>query len=74
MRLVCISDTHSLHRHIAEVPDEDVLIHAGECLGAGLLDNLEDTSVEINGLRFWGSPWTPTFMDWAFMMDRGKPL
>lgn len=117
MRLVCISDTHSLHRHIPHVPAGDVLIHAGDCLGAGTLDNvkdlndwlgtlphqhkiviagnhdwvfqearsfaiealtnatyLEDSGVEIDGVRFWGSPWTPTFMDWAFMRDRGKPI
>jgi len=42
MRIVCISDTHSLHRRIPEIPDGDVLIHAGDCLGAGTLDNVED--------------------------------
>lgn len=35
---------------------------------------LEDGGVEIDGLWFWGNPWTPTFMNWAFMLDRGKPL
>jgi len=117
MKLVCISDTHSLHRHIPEVPDGDVLIHAGNGLGQGTLENiedlndwlgmlphrhkvviagnhdwafqempgearaalsnavyLEDSGVEIEGIRFWGSPWTPTFMDWAFMLERGEPL
>lgn len=117
MRLVCISDTHSLHRRIQDIPDGDVLIHAGDCLGQGTLDNiqefnewlatlphqriiviagnhdwafqetpelvrsaltnaiyLEDSGIEIDGIRFWGSPWTPTFMDWAFMLDRGEPL
>ena len=117
MRLVCISDTHSMHRRITDLPEGDVLIHAGDCLGAGTLQNvedvndwlgtlphrhkiviagnhdwvfqeapdlaraaltnaiyLEDDGIEINGLRFWGSPWTPTFMDWAFMLDRGQPL
>ncbi|KXS54831.1 MAG: metallophosphoesterase [Marinobacter sp. T13-3] len=117
MRLVCLSDTHSLHRSIPEIPDGDVLIHAGDCLGAGTLDNVEDlndwlgtlphrhkiviagnhdwvfqqapelarealtnatylqdSGIKINGIRFWGSPWTPTFMDWAFMLERGQPL
>ena len=27
---------------------------------------LEHTSVEINGLTFFGTPWTPYFYDWAF--------
>jgi Icc-related predicted phosphoesterase len=35
---------------------------------------LEDSGIEIEGARFWGSPWTPTFMAWAFMLERGKPL
>jgi len=117
MKLVCISDTHSLHRRMLEIPDGDVLIHAGDCLGAGTLDNvedlndwlgtlphkhkiviagnhdwvfqeapdfarealtnatyLEDSGTEIEGVRFWGSPWTPTFVDWAFMLDRGQLL
>ena len=41
MRLVCISDTHSMHRQVV-VPDGDVLIHAGDCLGVGTLEELED--------------------------------
>ncbi|KPQ28552.1 MAG: putative phosphoesterase [Marinobacter excellens HL-55] len=117
MKLVCISDTHSMHRRIQVIPDGDVLVHAGDSLGQGTLDNieelndwlgtlphrykiviagnhdwafqetpelaqqaltnaihLEDSGIEIEGVRFWGSPWTPTFMDWAFMLDRGEPL
>ncbi|WP_248237286.1 metallophosphatase domain-containing protein [Marinobacter bryozoorum] len=117
MRLVCLSDTHILHRRIPEMPDGDALIHVGDCLGAGTLDDvrdlddwlgslphahkiviagnhdwafqeagefarqaltqaiyLEDSGMEIDGLKFWGSPWTPTFLDWCFMQDRGAPI
>lgn len=42
MKLVCISDTHSLHRRIPDIPDGDVLIHAGDCLGQGTLENVRD--------------------------------
>jgi Icc-related predicted phosphoesterase len=28
----------------------------------------------LGGLRFWGSPWTPRFHDWAFNLDRGRAL
>ena len=35
---------------------------------------LEDSGIEIDGVRFWGSPWTPNFMDWAFMLDRDELL
>lgn len=35
---------------------------------------LNDTGVEINGLRFWGSPVTPWFYDWAFNRNRGEAI
>lgn len=31
---------------------------------------LEDSAVDIAGLRIWGSPWTPWFHDWAFNAPR----
>lgn len=30
---------------------------------------LEDSGCEIAGLKFYGSPWTPLFFDWAFMLS-----
>ena len=33
---------------------------------------LENESVEIEGLKIWGSPITPTFGDWSFMKARDK--
>jgi Icc-related predicted phosphoesterase len=39
--------------------------------GARLLIN---ETVEIEGWRFFGSPWTPTFYDWHFMRDRGPAI
>jgi Icc-related predicted phosphoesterase len=33
---------------------------------------IEDAAVQIDGILFHGSPWTPTFgYDWAFNADRG---
>lgn len=32
---------------------------------------LEDSGVEVAGLRCWGSPWQPAFHDWAFNLPRG---
>lgn len=34
---------------------------------------LQDSGVEIQGVRFWGSPWQPWFMDWAFNLPRSGP-
>jgi predicted phosphohydrolase len=31
---------------------------------------LQDAGVEIDGVRFWGSPWQPEFCDWAFNLPR----
>lgn len=33
---------------------------------------LEDSSTEIEGLKLWGSPWTPTFNNWSFNRNRDK--
>lgn len=116
MRIVCISDTHRQHRRI-QVPDGDVLIHAGDFCGRGTLAEvedfnkwlgtlphaeciviagnhdlpfeeapeaarelityatyLEDSGIEIDGIRFWGSPWQPEFFNWAFNLPRGPAL
>ena len=35
---------------------------------------LHNTSVEIEGLKIWGSPYTPTFFNWAFNLDRGTEI
>ena len=35
---------------------------------------LEDSSCEIDGVKFYGSPYTPEFFNWAFNLRRGLPL
>lgn len=35
---------------------------------------LEDSFEEYEGLKIWGSPWTPTFYNWYFMKNRGPPI
>lgn len=32
---------------------------------------LQDGAATIEGVRFWGSPWTPWFFDWAFNAPKG---
>jgi hypothetical protein len=115
MRLVLISDTHGLHNTIKNMPEGDVLVHAGDFMNSGtnvlelisfnrwlgqqsfkhrvvcagnhdkyfesdpgtarsLLTNadyLENSEITIEGIRLWGSPYTPEFFDWAFMYPRG---
>lgn len=35
---------------------------------------LMDSSVETEGIKFYGSPWQPWFHDWAFNLQRGEEL
>lgn len=35
---------------------------------------LDDSSCEVEGLRLWGSPITPWFMDWAYNRQRGAEI
>lgn len=114
MRIIALSDSHTLHQRI-KVPDGDVLVVAGDMCGYGdfielskfnewlgtlphqhkiviagnhdrcfeehrrqsvkILSNalyLQDSSVTISGVSFYGSPWTPEFCDWAFMLPRSS--
>ncbi len=38
------------------------------------LSYLQDSGTEFEGLKIWGSPWTPTFYDWHFMKERGEEI
>lgn len=106
-RIVCVSDTHSQH-HGLNIPNGDILIHAGDFTGSGGAKSIADFNrwlgtlphphklvipgnhdldfesdlsshkfitnarlliheeVTVEGLRIFGSPWTPNFCDWAF--------
>lgn len=43
-----------------------------ETIAAYGITYLENESIEIEGLKIWGSPITPTFGDWSFMKARDK--
>jgi len=118
MKIIFISDTHTLHgQMLEEIPEGDVLVHCGDVSSRGVgseIDNflfwfsslphknkifiagnhdfgfeyrnttlqntlesikedgihyLQDSGIEIDGIKFWGSPWTPPFYNWAFMLE-----
>jgi Icc-related predicted phosphoesterase len=114
--VVALSDTHGYHRDL-EVPDGDLLIHAGDLTLSGRLEEvavfntflsglphphkvviagnhdwcfereperaralltaatyLEDEAVRVAGLKIYGSPWQPWFLDWAFNLPRGRRI
>jgi len=49
LRIVAISDTHAQHRAV-DVPDGDVLIHAGDMTRHGDLDEVRDLNDFLGGL------------------------
>lgn len=110
LRVVCISDTEGRHEDL-EIPDGDILIHAGDFTNWGELAEvqkfdawlgelphkhkiviagnhdflmqkagqkapqyltnatyLQEDSVEVEGLKIYGSPYTPRCGEFAFQM------
>jgi predicted phosphodiesterase len=51
--------------------EKDVYLARG-ALGRGIT-YLQDEMKTIEGLRFYGSPWTPRFYDWAFQLEDRRP-
>lgn len=52
--------------------NHDFGMDRGRILYSELPDNvyyLQDSGVEIEGIKFWGTPWTPIFKDWAYMLS-----
>lgn len=116
LKCVAIADTHGMYKEV-EIPDGDILIHAGDITRHGKLSELidfndwlgeqphthkiiiagnhdwcferqkeasikiltngvylEDESIEIARHTFYGSPWQPSFMNWAFNLERGAEI
>ena len=58
--------------------NHDWLFERDNALARSLVDRsiayLQDSAVEIDGMKIYGSPWQPRFYDWAFNLDRGYEL
>jgi len=118
MRIVSISDTHGKHKKLVDIPDGDIIIHAGDVCNRGTMPELKDfvdwfttlphkhkifipgnhdriceaapqrsktiiprninylndSGIEISGLKIWGSPISPYFFNWAFNRFRGDDI
>jgi len=64
-------------RKLVVAGNHDFLFERDPSLARALFANatyLEDEAVEIDGTHFYGSPYTPEFFDWAFMLPRGAAL
>ena len=67
------------HRHkIFVAGNHDWLFETNNRFARTLLDSsihyLQDSSIEIENLKIYGSPWQPRFFDWAFNLTRGTEL
>ncbi|MDQ3063982.1 MAG: metallophosphatase domain-containing protein [Acidobacteriota bacterium] len=67
------------HAHkIFVAGNHDWLFETSNQLARTLLDSsihyLQDSSVRIENLKIYGSPWQPRFFDWAFNLTRGAEL
>lgn len=45
------------------------LVEPGEYMTGSSIHFLRDSSVEIEGLKFFGTPWMPNFYDWHWMLE-----
>lgn len=80
-------ELHEFNQWLGKQPTKHKIVVAGnhdknahqlgkqECKGAfSEAIYLEDEEVVIDGIKFYGSPWTPIFFDWYFMLPRGPEL
>ena len=78
-----LKEIQSFNQWLREQPFKQRVVCAGNHdrsfenvpeVARGLLTNaiyLENDGITIDGISFWGSPYTPEFMNWAFMYPRG---
>ncbi|MBX7169824.1 MAG: metallophosphatase domain-containing protein [Pyrinomonadaceae bacterium] len=66
------------HKHkIFVAGNHDWLFENDNALARMLISQvsyLQDSFIEIEGLKIYGSPWQPRFYDWAFNLNRGAEL
>jgi Icc-related predicted phosphoesterase len=81
-----LADLSQFNAFLGELPHRNKIVIAGNhdwCLqrqpqeARAVLTNchyLEDETAIIDGIRFYGSPWQPWFLDWAFNLRRGDEI
>jgi Icc-related predicted phosphoesterase len=70
---VCIAGNHDLTLEKGYVHDSKYE-EAYKIMQEGPWHYLEDSETVIDGVKFFGVPWTPRFHDWAFNDDRGPDM
>jgi Icc-related predicted phosphoesterase len=81
-----LPDVEDLNAYLGTLPHKHKIVIAGNhdyCMerdpgiSRSLLTNglyLQDQAVTLMGIKFYGSPWTPEFMNTAFNLPRGEAL
>jgi Icc-related predicted phosphoesterase len=74
MRIVCISDTHGLHKIMEDLnplPEGDVLVHAGDCTNIGKPNEVKEFIEWFMGIKGFDSKiFIAGNHDWAFENHR----
>tara|TARA_Y100000296_G_C5174834_1_gene259491 strand:- start:2061 stop:2591 length:531 start_codon:yes stop_codon:yes gene_type:complete len=64
-----LGDGESFFTASGDITDDDI-----ELLRSCGIKYLNDSSITIDGIKFWGSPIQPWFHDWAFNRKRGNEI
>lgn len=67
---LCVFGNHELATEKGAAKRSRALAH----LRRAGIHHLENSSIKIDGVKFWGSPYTPEFYQWAYQMKRGAQL
>jgi Icc-related predicted phosphoesterase len=59
---------HKKEKLEESVNTENIRQHLTNCI------YLEDSGIEIYGIKFYGTPWQPEFCRWAFNLKRGEEI
>jgi len=52
----------------------DACVILDEIRGMESVHYLEDSDIELDGVKFYGTPWQPEFCNWAFNLPRGEEI
>lgn len=61
-----ISDTHGMHYDLPELPEADVIFHAGDCTGRGRPEEIQDFVSWYGSLDYEHKILVPGNHDWGF--------
>jgi len=67
-RKILVAGNHDWCFYSSSNSDLDYREAEAICEDLGII-YLLDNSVEINGVKFYGTPWQPAFCDWAFNIE-----